>query len=207
MDNYRQLPRYSNSDLTEFKQALFNGKWTKPEKVFQFGSTFHELVLEPEKADLAIHSADETECLKGMLKAALNHTFLQTVLRSCKKHIEQVYLFDVLGLPCKAKLDLVNPKNQIFDLKTTSATSVEDFYQSCIRFDYFRQGAFYADAIGANTVTFIGISKIEPYDIFIINLSDDDLQAGREDYQMLLKMIQETNYVPSSWSKRDQDWN
>lgn len=200
MTNYRQLPRYSNSDLTEFKQILFSGKWTKPEKVFQFGSTFHELLLEPEKVNLELHDEQERDTLKGMVKAALEHDFLRNVIRSCKS--EQVYLFDTLGIPCKAKLDLVYPNiSRVYDLKSTAATSLEEFYQSFVRFDYLRQGAFYADAISATEATFIGISKIQPFDIFIINLTDDDLEAGREDYKMLLKMIQETNFVPSSWCK------
>jgi len=47
--NYYNIPRISNSHLSQFKTELIGDLREPPQAAFDFGAAFHQLLLEPHK--------------------------------------------------------------------------------------------------------------------------------------------------------------
>ncbi|MDB5243658.1 MAG: hypothetical protein JWP57_4283 [Spirosoma sp.] len=196
------MSRYANSDLTEFRQLLFSNKAPKLAGAARiFGTLFHSQLLEsklPEDASPAMQKQ-----LKAMHESALRNKFLLNVLETAQ--VEQVRIWDdkVTGLPCKAQTDIWVAENElIVDLKTTSARSYGEFLKSCEEYAYDRQAAFYLDGTpGAKRFVILGVQKQAPYEVFYFEASAARgcIEGGRKKYQGLLKGVQRTGFVPSSW--------
>lgn len=172
-DDYRALPRVSNSDLTRLKEEHL-GYWSVPsarfipEKTKAFGRAFHQHLLEPETVGTVL-----SQFLPDMMDPALQpdglapaqtkqlHTLMQTIRQDgfCRRYLrmserERIVLSTdpTTGIACKARLDMVytSPKRRnamIIDLKTTSARTQAQFLESCYTYDYDRQAAFYVDSL------------------------------------------------------------
>ncbi|WP_461065608.1 PD-(D/E)XK nuclease-like domain-containing protein [Spirosoma horti] len=172
-DDYRALPRVSNSDLTRLKEEHL-GYWSVPsarfipEKTKAFGRAFHQHLLEPETVGTVL-----SQFLPDMMDPALGsdglapaqtkqlHTLMQTIRQDgfCRRYLrlserERIVLSTepTTGIACKARLDMVytSPKRRnamVIDLKTTSARTQAQFLESCYTYDYDRQAAFYLDSL------------------------------------------------------------
>ena len=221
---YRSLPRLANSDLTElqFRQMGYQIRPIYPTTA-QFGTTFHQLILEPDRPiDWTIHTPKQRADLLQM--QASYQKFRDRFLHTGPFHFDQterILLFDLpvdtLAVACKAKLDAVgqfDDQSWVVDLKTTSASSAKEFLASVDKYDYDRQAAFYVDALGLvsgqqlrNNVLFIGIQKQKPFTIYSVNMQQQPklMQVGRRKYQSLLKkaVIELANpqgWRPSNWA-------
>lgn len=172
-DDYRALPRVSNSDLTRLKEEHL-GYWSVPsarfipEKTKAFGRAFHQHLLEPETVGTVL-----SQFLPDMMDPALRpdelapaqtkqlQTLMQTIRQDgfCRRYLrlserERIVLSTdpTTGIACKARLDMVytSPKRRnamVIDLKTTSARTQAQFLESCYTYDYDRQAAFYVDSL------------------------------------------------------------
>ncbi|GAB3890761.1 hypothetical protein GCM10028825_27910 [Spirosoma agri] len=174
-DDYRALPRVSNSDLTRLKEEQL-GYWSVPsarfipEKTKVFGRAFHQHLLEPETIGTVFEqflpdmvgpsqqsghdllAPAQTEQLTALMRTIKQDTFCRRYLRLSER--ERVVLFTepTTGIACKARLDMVytSPKRRnalIIDVKTTSARTQAQFLESCYTYDYDRQAAFYIDSL------------------------------------------------------------
>ncbi|GAA4465244.1 hypothetical protein GCM10023189_45590 [Nibrella saemangeumensis] len=200
--DYRSLPRYANSDLTEYRNQLFS---TKPEKSFQaaqvFGTLFHSLLLEGSEPQ-AIPQATRKH-LYAMRDSVRQNRFASKVLEAGQ--VEQVWHWDdpQTDLPCKCQTDIwVAATELIVDVKTTSAKSYGEFLDACNEFAYDRQAAFYLDGLPeASRFVLLGVQKKAPYEVFYFEASATRgcIEGGRKKYQSLLKGIQRSGFVPSSW--------
>jgi hypothetical protein len=183
-EQYRALPRISNSDLSNMERSLFrNSDKPLPTGAYNFGSAVHERILEPH---LNTRYDDvDYEQVQRIQEAVSNNQLLSYVINNSQK--EKVVLWDKFGLPLKSKLDLIFDNSEVWDLKTTSCSSKKAFEQTCIEYGYHRQGAFYLDSIGAKNFTFVAISKVRKKDpIFIVQMTDRQIQEGRKKYEALL---------------------
>lgn len=196
------MPRYANSDLSEFRNLLFSNKTPKPAgAALVFGTLFHGLLLESIVPDDV--SPAMSKQLNAMRESVLCNKFAASVLEVAQ--VEQVQLWEdkVTGLPCKAQLDIWVAQNElIVDIKTTSARSYREFLKSCEEYGYDRQAAFYLDGTpGARRFVILGVQKQAPYEVFYFEASAcrGCIEGGRKKYQGLLKGIQRTGFVPSSW--------
>ena len=72
--------------------------------------------------------------------------------------------------------------NIIVDLKTTQDSSYNGFASSVRKFKYYKQAAFYMDAVRADEFYIVAIEKSPPFSINIIQIGDDLLDKGRELY-------------------------
>lgn len=172
-DDYRALPRVSNSDLTRLKEEHL-GYWSVPsarfipEKTKAFGRAFHQHLLEPETVGTVL-----SQFLPDMMDSSLRpdglapaqtkqlQTLMQTIRQDgfCRRYLrlserERIVLSTdpTTGIACKARLDMVytSPKRRnamVIDLKTTSARTQAQFLESCYTYDYDRQAAFYVDSL------------------------------------------------------------
>ncbi len=204
--NYRSLPRIANSDLTEFKRFIFGEKHYKPVNAFAFGSTLHELILEPHKPIQPPDTVDLSLCTM-LARVARNDRFLWWALRFSRKESMQLWNDPVTGLALKARLDIVHKKQLVVDIKSTSCKSYDDFLASCDRYDYDRQAAFYLDSVGARRFVFVAVQKVTPYNVWTIehHTAGSFVESGRKKYRALLREWKRRNdrgesFIPASWS-------
>lgn len=176
-DEYRSIPRVSNSDLTRLKEEhLGYGVSSAParnlDKAKVFGRTFHQHLLEPETigtvlqqllpdltpgglampADANALDAKRTEQLSVLMKMIRQDAFCRRYLRLSERERVVLSTDPMTGVACKARLDMVytSPKRRnalIIDVKTTSARTQAQFLESCYTYDYDRQAAFYVDSL------------------------------------------------------------
>lgn len=201
--DYRSIPRISNSDLTEFRNHLFRYQVYKPAKAFAFGSALHQLLLEP-KSQPNLSGIDDLPLLQHLTTQVRANRFCKWALRFTQK--ENVRLFEDpdTGLPCKTKIDSLYKGNLIIDFKSTSQRDYRRFIESCQAYDYDRQAAFYLDSVGAKRFVFIGIQKVEPYDLFYFEPTRAPrfIAQGRRKYKALLQEWKRQNYQPGNWGTR-----
>ncbi|GAB3990811.1 hypothetical protein GCM10028807_18770 [Spirosoma daeguense] len=174
-DEYRALPRVSNSDLTRLKEEHL-GYWSVPsarfiaEKTKVFGRAFHQHLLEPESVGAVIQqllpdmidtsdqigpdglAPEQAEKLQTLMRTIRQDAFCKRYLRLSERERIVLSTDSATGVPCKARLDMVytSPKRRnalIIDVKTTSARTQAQFLESCYTYDYDRQAAFYIDSL------------------------------------------------------------
>ena len=206
MENYRSLPRISNSDLTEFKNFIFGDTQAKPLKAFAFGTALHELVLEPATIVEVPDSVDLT-LIQRLARIARNDKFLKWALRFSKKETVRLWQDPVTGLELKSKLDIIHKNRIVVDIKSTSCKSLAEFLKTCEQYDYDRQAAFYLDSIGARKFVFVAVQKVSPYHVWTIehHSAGQFVETGRKKYKALLrewKRRADTGqpFTPSTWS-------
>ena len=208
--NYRSIPRISNSDLSEFRNVLFNRKFRKPEKASVFGTVLHEMILEPKKRPTICAGVDMA-LIEKLASVAREDKFLKWALQFSRKETVQLWNDVETGLELKSKLDIVHRDRVIADIKSTSCRSEADFIATCSRFDYDRQAAFYLDSLGEEGILkrkfiFVAIQKVKPFAIwkFEYDGNSDFIRQGRRKYQALLgewkrQEVLGLAFVPSSW--------
>lgn len=167
-DEYRSIPRVSNSDLTRLKEEhLGYGMGSGParynmDKAKVFGRTFHQHLLEPETIGTVLQQllpdltpgldTMEADKLATLMKTIRQDTFCRRYLQRSERERTVLSTDPTTGVACKARLDMVytSPKRRnalIIDVKTTSARTQAQFLESCYTYDYDRQAAFYVDSL------------------------------------------------------------
>lgn len=196
---YRALPRISNSDLSALERRLMGMKNEKlPQNAFDFGTAIHEAILEPNLNSEKFENVDY-QMVDRLVSKALDDPMLRNILPSAKT--EEVVLWERFGLPLKSKLDIILYNgDEIWDLKTTSCSGINAFESSCVKYAYYRQAAFYLDSIGASKFVFVALSKTAKKDpIFRLEVTDKQIQDGRKQYEKMLKYwARESLKLPNS---------
>lgn len=187
--NYYKIPRISNSHLSEFKAELMGVSREKPQAAFDFGSAFHQQLLEPHKEKPILETHPNYAVIDELISQAKAHQKIKWLLQWSWKERIKLFTDKSTGLECKLKSDLNYRGSTIIDLKTTSAWSREVFIEHALKFDYDRQAAFYLDGLEANNFHFIAIQKRAPHKIFHIDTAQlqNFIPYGRKKYQFLLK--------------------
>lgn len=205
---YRQMPRFSNSDLSEFKRLLIGDNRKLPKTAFKIGSVFHAMLLEPATVSPEVWATlteIQQDQVLAMFHSANKDVLLNKYLQSDRR--EEVFLFEEEGLKCKAKIDLLPHIDKVVDIKTTSAKTYQGFVEAILKYDYHRQGAFYARAAQRPGTIFVGIQKQAPFDIFHVDLTHwtgpASMEAGRHLYLHLIRQIKQSNFIPSSWKVQE----
>ena len=183
---------------------------------FKFGSAFHRLILEPDTVKLNEYdgwSDKDYTMLCNMGDAVLSIPDLVLLLNSSDRETVRQWIDQLTGLPCKGKLDaVVKPRNRhLIDLKTTSCASLTKFTESCLAYDYDRQGAFYLSSDSEATFfEIVGVQKQAPYKVYRITYHKDSefIQYGRKKMDFWLKRAHEESlradgWRPSAWSRKE----
>ena len=102
-----------------------------------------------------------------------------------EREIANAWQDDDTDVFCKGKADYRNGKTLI-DLKTTGDGSHWGFSNSCRKYGYDRQSAFYSDGFGCDEFVFITQEKEMPYNVSIFYAGDDFINRGRSEYKHLL---------------------
>lgn len=170
-DEYRSIPRVSNSDLTRLKEEhLGYGVGSSParfnlDKAKVFGRAFHQHLLEPETIGTVLQqllpdlvpdsdalSPAQVSKVDALMQTIRQDAFCRRYLRLSERERTVLATEPTTGVACKARLDLVytSPKRRnalVIDVKTTSARTQAQFLESCYTYDYDRQAAFYVDSL------------------------------------------------------------
>jgi hypothetical protein len=101
------------------------------------------------------------------------------------------------GALCKARIDRLTATDLI-DIKTAADITPHGFSSSAMRYGYFTQMAFYHDAcvaagLGLPRVKIVAVQKKAPFDVVAYEIGDDELAAGREQYERALSIVAECN--------------
>lgn len=188
-NEYRALKRVSNSDLSKITGQSLD----VPQSVFDFGSAVHESILEPHLN--TVYENVNYDLVHKLRDSFFENPFCEFVHQHSTK--EEIVLWSKLETPLKSKLDLIfgADRSEVFDLKTTSASSESAFKQTIFEYNYDRQAAFYLDSIGAKTFTFIGLSKTRKKDpVFIVQATAKMIKDGRKQYEALLNYAKKNNF-------------
>ena len=150
-------------------------------------------------------SKDDYDKMSEMASAVAYHPFAAKVLSEGRSEMSVFWEDKDTGLYCKCRPDRIPDGDHgvIVDVKTTTSARKQDFVNTVVRYNYYRQASFYVD--GYNTVTncnvdafiFIAVEKEPPYMVGCFALSDVDIDYGRLRYRALI--IKEKEY-------RDKDF-
>jgi exodeoxyribonuclease VIII len=145
-----------------------------------------------------------------LVETAKNTPMWKTLVENTAKCEQTVCttLPDSNGFVCKGKIDLHTP-NALVDVKTTSK-SINQFKADYLRRQYYRQLAFYLDLYNevafaqnqpliSNSSTYIlVIQTIEPYLVWWVELSSNDIEEGAKRYKKLLGEIT-SRMITNNW--------
>jgi len=199
-------------DVRTYKMMRDNPELNKETLPMIFGRAYHVAMLEPNEFNdkvLVFNSATRTT--KGYKDFKADNPNAPTIILQ-KEYDKIMYMCDVLfghsevrdllqvkgereianawkdedtGVFCKGKADYRNGKTLI-DLKTTSDGSFYGFSNSCKKYGYDRQSAFYMDGFGCDEFLFITQEKERPYNVSIFYAGDEFIERGRQEYKYLL---------------------
>ena len=177
-----------------------------------FGRAYHAAMLEPNEFNDKVKVFDSaTRTTKGykefkeknsdaptislqkeydrimrMQDVLFSHSEVRDLLQSQgEREIANAWQDDDTGVFCKGKADYRNG-NVLVDLKTTGDGSFYGFSNSCKKYGYDRQSAFYIDGFNCDEFVFITQEKERPYNVSIFYAGDDFLNRGRDEYKYLL---------------------
>ena len=196
-DDYRALPAIANSDLGRLRDAL-NGR--PPRSVtataaLSLGTAFHTALLEPNHYVPGQKGINDS-LVWWMVEAVRHDPDLRRMLETGIAEPSCLFTDVVTGTLCKLRADLVVPGDglpdhpyTIVDFKTTLAPDWHQFFAQCTGFDYDRQAAFYLDALRADRFLLVGVQKVAPFQIFLVEVPPEMLLQGRAKYRALLTLL------------------
>lgn len=139
-------------------------------------------------------SQAEYEKATMVSRAVLLDPVASDLLRRPGIQMEQSITWERYGLELKSRLDIIAPTVAVVDLKTAADITPREWDRAAIRHQYLPQFAFYSDAYAqasGETVPFkaIVVEKTEPFDVAVVEFSEDDLEYGRNLYEGWLRRV------------------
>lgn len=207
-EQHRALPFVSNTDLSNLADELLgrlrvvNGYTAD---ALTFGSHFHSAILEPEQfqaigQDLAGRERSQWTTAGELARVIKRHRYPRHVCYLGQAEQSYTATHEATGMVVKVRPDLLidSPQKRrrtLVDFKTTSCATLEQFLGTVDKYGYDRQGALYADALGAHRVVLIAVQKKpakgQQPQVWVHELTAAQMQAGRKKYSKLLRCVAE----------------
>jgi hypothetical protein len=187
---YGKVKAINNSKLGEVKRILAGepAEISVKKETLELGRQLHLSALQYhlynfEADPFAYQVKNMTDSLK---KNLIFYSLITNPL--AKFEYERYWTCRHSGVRCKAKYD-GKLYSKIYDLKTTSCQTLEEFINSLKLYDYDRQAAFYLDGDNGEEFIFIGVQKKWPFKTFTFSVGVNDpwLDRGREEYIFLTR--------------------
>lgn len=192
---YFAHPAISNSKLTDFQKKI-TGRQDDfdPTEAFAFGSLIDAMITEPERVGFGSGTFDgktakDFDVALKMRKSFFANKYCAQIIHSQDVSFQSVFIADrnleyngvKFTQQHKCKYDFYGTISG--DIKSTTATTLDQFYTACGYFGYWRSRAFYMDITGKNTDILIGISK-KNFKVFLIPIKrgDNNYNKGRNEY-------------------------
>lgn len=169
----------------------------------------------------AILTVDEQEAALGCIEAVKAHDDAMKLIRACRSQVAAIANHPTLGFRMKALFDILpDPErcdpallDYLFDLKTTNDASPEGFTDSCWKYGYDVQAAFYMDALEyaggpkVNHFGFIAVENEPPHGVKIHFLRRDskEIRRARESYEAWMRYYAEC-HGKNSWPGYTDSW-
>jgi hypothetical protein len=163
--------------------ALFKGK-TRRGKAWDKFSEQH--------AEETILKVDEYERVLAIRDAVRRHPVAAKYLSAGKAEQTITWTDRETGIRCKARIDWLG--QAVIDLKSTTDVDAHKFAALVARMLYHGQLAFYVDgvreALGLELpAAIIAVEVDAPHDVAVYRLGEEEIQAGRDQYQTLLRKV------------------
>lgn len=168
-------------------------------KALREGKLIHLLLLEPHKEETLTVIDVKSRTAKAYKDAALEHgaenTFtaveiaaakkVARAVKQCPEAWDMIYgaatevpvAGNIMGLPFRAKADILHKGTRIVDLKTTA--DIHKFKYNAYSFGYDAQAAIYTHLFGLKEFTFLVVDK-SSYDIGIFTTTPEFIKSGKE---------------------------
>ena len=203
-----------------------NRTMQEPTDSMKFGTLIHCLILTPKLFEQEFLIADfERRSLKGktqyaelsaagkILISPSQYARAQAIVSALKSNSDAFKLLRYGSkektivqprhrqlLPLKARLDVLNQtKHLVVELKTTY--SIQAIETAIERYRYYLSASFYRDISKSQTVNFVFVQTAEPFQVKILEMTPEQLQIGKEQYQSALRLFDEcwsSNHWPEA---------
>ena len=183
LDYIRKKGYASYSSITNVRDCKIP---TKVDEVyFKFGRELHSRLLENKVLEKL--SAKEEQMLAAMLaKLRANAVVKQLLSKSLN---EQWFPkgFELHGLRITGRIDILNGKDNVCDLKTTRLTNMKAFVESMDMV----QASLYKLATGVKDFYYIGCSKLPPHNVMVFNVNQypDKIKEADKELIRLIRYI------------------
>ncbi|QKG55233.1 PD-(D/E)XK nuclease-like domain-containing protein [Hymenobacter sp. BRD128] len=203
---HRALPFVSNTDLSRLADELLGRPARECAAAFAFGSYFHSATLEPHlftptnPEDVLDHR--QRQQAAALAAAIRRRRYPRHVLYRGQPEQSYTATHEATGLVVKVRPDLLidSPKKRrrtLVDFKTTSCRDLSQFLDTVEKYGYDRQGALYADVLGAHRVVLIAVqkkfltrrvsgAKDQMPAVWVHELTAEQIALGRKKYRKLL---------------------
>lgn len=198
--DYYSIEAVSNSLLGRVWNII-NGTEQKQSdsSAFEFGTQLHQKALEPHKYDAGLLENPDKYLpnvgkIRNMVRALNDNALFAGIMKDPKTLVEFEHFWHepMYDLQCKLKADIFQKDISVADVKSTDATGLSDFTASIEAYHYYRQAAYYMDALGVGTFIFFGVSNhataAGKHRTFTVIMGHDDplIKRGREEYEYLM---------------------
>lgn len=143
------------------------------------------------KTGLEVIELEAVENARRMAEAVRSDPVAGPILDGAYVEQTMTWTDPFSGRKCKGRMDQVN--GRLGDMKRCS--DLARFENSVERYGYLGQLAWYSDGLAANGIlvddlpVLIAVEPVEPYDVRVLEVSEDDLDAGRMLYRGLLERL------------------
>lgn len=201
-EQHRALPFVSNTDLSNLADVLLGKPKRQLAAAYAFGSHFHSAILEPAQYQQLAHGMlpdpefKQYTAAGELARAIKRHRYPRHVCYLGQPEQSYTATHEATGLTVKVRPDLLIDSAQrrrrtLIDFKTTSCRDRVQFLETVDKYSYDRQGALYADVLGAHRVVLIAVQKrplkgLQPA-VWVHELTPAEMEVGRKKYGRLLR--------------------
>jgi len=179
-------------------------------KALREGKLIHLLLLEPHKEETLNVIDVKSRTAKAYKDAALEfggeNTFtsieiatakkVARAVKDCREAWEMIYgaatevpvAGSIMGLPFRAKADILHKGTRIVDLKTTA--DIHKFKWNAYSFGYDAQAAIYTHLFGLEEFTFLVVDK-SSYDVGVFTTTPEFIKSGKEKVARAIEIYRE----------------
>jgi hypothetical protein len=187
----------SNSDLKKFKQQVLNPR-EEPEnlqEIFDFGSLFHHVILEPTLADLAnkdlplaLQMRDTYWADKWCRNFSMSDDFER------EQEFYETVQVGSYEFKSRCKADGIRTRLKVMlELKGLSVENEKAFRDALVRFDYDQAIVHYMLTTKCDIGMIVGISKRDPRKLFkwMVREHDDFYLIGEDKLINTLELLRQ----------------
>jgi len=150
------------------------------------GTELHSRFLE--NTILTTMDEEQEKMLAAMEKSLRSDRSVAMIMKDAVCEVE--FKEKVYGFPTLGYIDILPPKINIGDLKTTKCTTLKSFVDQMD----FLQAALYLKAMNRKDFYYIGISKVKPYPVFTFRVSayQDRLDAAHKELKTIITHVKKS---------------
>ena len=185
MDPYFLKTEYYSNSMFSKIAAEMNGN-PLPERdasFFKTGNKFEDSLL--------YKKPSEDRMIRAMVRETNKNTTFAKIFSDPRLKIQHEFYGKFMGLPFKAKADMVIKGFIVPDIKSTSCNNQDQFYKSIVEYNYDRQMYIYMEVFKCPLSCLIGVSKSMNPKLFIVPIEKGSYlwNTGKEKTESIVSII------------------